>query len=323
MARGGRSLPICSRVKSHSLLPVKSSTKRRRFFRQPAFGSGYAGLGRYVMSSPAPDRRARALAAEDEAASLGVEWSSTVAHARTRGSGMLRETSGLYTGHRVEVARSLAGAGSTAAVHQRDPACPGVVAGRGRGGRALRIGSPSRTGAVKTRYRSRNAARARRGAGAGRPSPPAAPGGISPFAVLEHAPVPIRRPYPPVKPPRRHSPAIPGPDRPPPRIRRGDWSRECARVWEARTARLALQRQSRGAKRACIRRAWRVPVRAPSVRPFACPSAHALRSANRAIASVMVRVPFNELHAPRSSRQQIRATPATGVELADGDPVRG
>ena len=68
------------------------------------------------MSSPAPDRRARALAAEDEAASLGVEWSSTVAHARTRGSGMLRETGGLYTGHRVEVARSLAGAGSTAAV---------------------------------------------------------------------------------------------------------------------------------------------------------------------------------------------------------------
>ena len=28
-----------------SLLPVKSSTKRRRFFRQPAFGSGSAGLG--------------------------------------------------------------------------------------------------------------------------------------------------------------------------------------------------------------------------------------------------------------------------------------
>ena len=28
-----------------NLLPVKSSTKRQRFFRQPAFGSGYAGLG--------------------------------------------------------------------------------------------------------------------------------------------------------------------------------------------------------------------------------------------------------------------------------------
>ena len=31
----------------YSLLPVKSSTKRRRFFRQPVFGSGYAGLGEY------------------------------------------------------------------------------------------------------------------------------------------------------------------------------------------------------------------------------------------------------------------------------------
>ena len=30
---------------SYSLLPVKSSTKQRRFFRQPAFGSGYAELG--------------------------------------------------------------------------------------------------------------------------------------------------------------------------------------------------------------------------------------------------------------------------------------
>ena len=29
----------------YSILSVKSSTKRRRFFRQPAFGSGYAGLG--------------------------------------------------------------------------------------------------------------------------------------------------------------------------------------------------------------------------------------------------------------------------------------
>ena len=45
--------------------------------------------------------------AEDEAARLGVEWSSTVAHARMRGSGVLRETSGLYTGHRVEVARTV------------------------------------------------------------------------------------------------------------------------------------------------------------------------------------------------------------------------
>ena len=33
------------RGNSNSLLPVKSSTKRRKFFRQPAFGSGYAGLG--------------------------------------------------------------------------------------------------------------------------------------------------------------------------------------------------------------------------------------------------------------------------------------
>ena len=45
--------------------------------------------------------------AEGEAARLGVEWSSTVAHARMRGSGVLRETSGVYTGHRIEVARTV------------------------------------------------------------------------------------------------------------------------------------------------------------------------------------------------------------------------
>ena len=45
--------------------------------------------------------------AEDKAARLRVEWSSTVAHARMRGSGVLRETRGLYTGHHVEVARTV------------------------------------------------------------------------------------------------------------------------------------------------------------------------------------------------------------------------
>lgn len=45
--------------------------------------------------------------AGDEAAGLGVEWSSTIAHARMRGSGVLRETRGLYTGHRIEVARTV------------------------------------------------------------------------------------------------------------------------------------------------------------------------------------------------------------------------
>ena len=43
--------------------------------------------------------------AEGEAARLGVEWSSTVAHARMRGSGVLRETQGVYTGHRVALTR--------------------------------------------------------------------------------------------------------------------------------------------------------------------------------------------------------------------------
>ena len=43
---------------------------------------------------------------EGEAARLGVEWSSTVAHARMRGDGVLRETQGVYTGHRFEAART-------------------------------------------------------------------------------------------------------------------------------------------------------------------------------------------------------------------------
>ena len=39
-------------AKRPRLLPMKSSTERRRFFRQQAFGSGYAGLGHYLRTGP-------------------------------------------------------------------------------------------------------------------------------------------------------------------------------------------------------------------------------------------------------------------------------
>ena len=45
--------------------------------------------------------------AEGEAARIGIDWSSTIAFARMRGGGVLRETRGLYTGHSIEVARTV------------------------------------------------------------------------------------------------------------------------------------------------------------------------------------------------------------------------
>ena len=78
--------------------------ERDRVFGGRAEGT-WAGSGFIHHTGFMRMRRAWTLDRSEER-SLEVEWSSTVAHARMRGSGVLRETSGLYTGHRIEAART-------------------------------------------------------------------------------------------------------------------------------------------------------------------------------------------------------------------------
>ena len=104
---GGRSPPIhpSGSARSASSWEAGWLAERDRVFGGRAEGT-WAGSG-FVHHTGFLRLRKGWTLAEDEAARLGVEWSSTVAHARMRGSGVLRETSGLYTGHRVEVARTV------------------------------------------------------------------------------------------------------------------------------------------------------------------------------------------------------------------------